>query len=169
LSGRPTSQAYPLSAPPPYRALDGARSIWLLGASWPVLHQRTRGAGACGMGLIASWSLWPSYRSCYSWPNICLFEPRWRLSRPRIRMRKESMDELEDRNVGVCFRRCGLVGACHCLARRGIHRSFPFHLRPARGTRANAPMQPTAGSAFDGRTLTWARPGLTCTCSTRTI
>ena len=38
---------------------------------------------------------------------------------------------MEDRNVGVRFRRCRLVGACHRLARRGIHRSFPFHLRPA--------------------------------------
>ena len=42
------------------------------------------------------------------------------------------MDELEDRNVGVRFRRCRrLVGACHRLARRRIYRSFPFHLRPA--------------------------------------
>ena len=41
------------------------------------------------------------------------------------------MDALEDRDVGVRFRRCRLVGACHRLARGGIYGSFPFHLRTA--------------------------------------
>ena len=57
------------------------------------------------------------------------------------------MDELEDRNVGVRFRRCRLVGACHRLARRGLHRSFPFHLRPA----LLRPGREHALSGHDGR------------------